>query len=213
LKIFIYVYYFFRSAFLRGFLNTIALLKAELNYEEKFGIRTSAIKKSDSKEFFHYQGAGYLVLIRLFNSLDEKIKGFEFVDIGCGKGRAIFVAEYCGFNNLIGIELDQELVEEAKTNLELYSLKRKESFIRFIHANALEYIFPDRPTIYFLFNPFNEAVLSKVLDRIYAATSAETWFIYMNPLYQMPFKEKKMEIMNEFKTGRYLEAVIYRMQK
>ena len=211
MKIIIYFYYFLRSVFLRGLVNTFKLLKAEMDFEEKFGIKTSAIKRSESKEFFTYQGASYQVLLRIFSEISETTKGFDFVDIGCGKGRAVFVAEYCGYNQLTGIELDEELINDAINNAQLYKFKRKESNINFIHANALEYEYKNKPTIYFLFNPFNEDVMKKVLERICSLSTSETWFVYMNPLYPLPFGEKGIPCIQEIKTRFYKEAFIFRM--
>ena len=210
MKFFIYTWYFFRSVFLRGFMNTLRLLKAEPAYEKKFGIKTSAIKKSDSKEFYHYQGAGYLALLRILKEVFKETGGFEFTDIGCGKGRAVFVAEYCGYNTLTGIELDGELVEEAKKNSGSYLFKRKESTIEFITANALEYGYKNKPMVYFFFNPFNEDIMRRVLAKVLASTQQETWFIYMNPLYTQPFLEQGLKPVKEFKTGRYMEALVYK---
>ena len=210
MKIITYLYYFFRSSILRGVFNTIKLLHAELIYEEKFGIKTSAIKRSDSKEFFHYQGASYRVLFRIFSETSKLKNRFEFVDIGSGKGRVIFVAEYFGFNNLTGIELDQFLVNEAENNRKHYSYKRKESQIEFVHANALEYPYKNTATVYFLFNPFNEEVLEKVLDRIIRLSKAETWFVYMNPLYPKAFDRSEIEYVQTFKTRFYTEALVFK---
>lgn len=211
MKILIYLYYFFRSVLLRGPVNTVRLLKAELEEEKKFGIKTSAIKKSSSKEFFHYQGAGYLVLTRILSEIFEETKHCDFVDIGCGKGRAIFVAEYCGYNHLTGIELDDALIKEAVMNIDLYSFKREESEIHFVCANALTYDYKNQPTLYFLFNPFNEEILEKVLKRILKSRNSKTWFVYMNPLYPVPFKENKVKLIREFKTGFYTEALVFRI--
>jgi 16S rRNA G966 N2-methylase RsmD len=210
LKFFLYVFYFFRSAFLRGFINTIRLLKAEVDFEKKFGIKTSAIKKSDSSEFFHYQGASYLVLLRIFKNLDPRLKQFQFVDIGSGKGRVIFVAEASGFTKLKGIELDEELANQARQNANRYVLHNPNSFLEFITANALEYRYANEPAIYFLFNPFNAEVLRMVLSKIKTDSSQETWFIYMNPLYRQVFDELGADLISEIKTKRYLEAVIYK---
>lgn len=210
MKIFIYTWYFLRSVSLRGFFNTARLLTAEGKYEKKFGIQTSAIKKSDSKEFFHYQGAGYLAVLRILKDVFNDTNGFDFMDIGCGKGRAVFVAEYCGYNNLMGIELDAELLKDAEANLKTYPFKRPASKLQFIHANALAYNYSNRPTVYFFFNPFNELVMGQVLKRIITASNHETWFIYMNPLYQKPFAENNIKPVKEFKTGRYLEAIVYK---
>jgi predicted RNA methylase len=77
------------------------------------------------------------------------------MDIGCGKGRAVFVAEKLGFSRLRGIELDESLVAVANENKSKY-IKRPQSSIEFIHANALSFSYPNEPTVYFLFNPFNE---------------------------------------------------------
>lgn len=211
MKIIFYVYYFFRSVFLRGLFNTLRLLRAESVYEKKFRIKTASIKKSNSKEYFHYQGAGYLVLLRIFSEIMKETKEYSFVDIGCGKGRAVFVAEYSGYNKLYGIELDEELVKEAVNNKGLYPFKRKESDINFIHANALEYTYKNEPTVYFLFNPFNENVLNKVVDRISNSSTSEAWFVYMNPLYPLPFVKKQITRVKTIKTRFYKEAIIFKM--
>ncbi|MBL7912445.1 MAG: class I SAM-dependent methyltransferase [Bacteroidia bacterium] len=213
MKVFLYIYYFFRSAFLRGFTNTIRLIRAEGINEKKYGIATASIKKSNSTEFFHYQGAGYLVLFRIFEQIRPHTKNFCFMDIGCGKGRPVFVAESFGYENLKGIDLDEELVATANSNLKSYSLKRKASNIQFIHANALEYKYENQPTLYFLFNPFNEEVLKKVLQRIINSTSSETWFVYMNPKYLEAFTVDKFDLVKELKTKRYLEAIVYRIKR
>ena len=213
MKILLYSWYFFRSVFLRGFFNTIRLMRAEVVNEKKFRIKTSTIKKSESKEFFHYQGSSYLVLQRILSELHKTTKDFDFVDIGCGKGRAVFVAEYYGYNHLTGIELDGHLVQEAKRNIELYPFKREESSINFVEENAVDYVYKDKPTVYFLFNPFNEKILSKVLDQIIALSSSETFFIYMNPLYPLPFKEKGIEVEKTYKTRFYKEAIVFKMKQ
>lgn len=211
MQIFLYLFYFIRSVILRGFFNTGRLLLAEKKNEKYFGISTSAIKKSDSDEYFHYQGAGYLVLLRLYKDIFIQTGHIDFVDIGCGKGRAVFVAEYCGYNNLTGIELNPQLVRSAEKNLRVYPFKRPASQICFIHQNALEYEFENKPTVYFLFNPFNEKILDKVLEKITGATRSETWFIYMNPLYQGSFARNKIKKVKEYKTRFYTEAVLYRL--
>ena len=211
LKIFIYAYYFFRSIFLRGLGKTFLLILNEPRWEKKFNIKTSKIKKSESEKYFHYQGASYLVLMEILKQVYPNTSHFDFVDIGSGKGRAVFVAERAGFNNLIGIELDEELEKKKKNNTKTYAFKRKESSISFFHCNALEFEYKNKPTVYFLFNPFNEGVLSKVLSKISLSTQSETWLIYMNPLHRIALQNKNFVLIKEFKTGRYLEAVVYKL--
>jgi 16S rRNA G966 N2-methylase RsmD len=144
--------------------------------------------------------------------LEPHTKNFAFVDIGCGKGRPVFVAESFGYQNLTGIDLDKELISTANENLKNYLLKSESSNIQFIAINALEYNYINQPTVYFLFNPFSEAVLKKVLNNIVSSTSSETWFVYMNPRFLDPFKHEKIELVSELKTNNYLEAMIYRIK-
>ncbi|MDO9000569.1 MAG: class I SAM-dependent methyltransferase [Bacteroidota bacterium] len=197
---------------MRGFTNTIELIRAESINEKKYGITTSSIKKSNSTEFFHYQGAGYLILFRVLEQIAAQTKQFEFVDIGCGKGRPVFVAESIGYKTLTGIDLDGELISVAKENLKNYLLKTQDSKIQFLQVNALEYSYKNMPTVYFLFNPFNEEVLEKVLRKIISSTNSETWFVYMNPKYSQVFTPDKFDLINEVKTKRYLEAKIFRLK-
>lgn len=212
MKIAIYLHYFFRSVALRGFFNTLALIFSELYYERKFGIKTSAIKKSDSQEFYHYQGGIYRVMLRVFRELHPLTKHCEFIDIGCGKGRAVYIAEYCGYQQLTGIEMDLELVRDAQANLQLYPFKKSNSEITFVHTNALEYAYRNKPSVYFLFNPFSEKIMEEVLESIVRSTLSETWFVYMNPQYPGPFRRKEIEEVKKFKTRFYTEAVLFRLK-
>ena len=149
--------------------------------------------------------------MRLMNEIKDETKGFHFVDIGSGKGRVLFVAEYSGYNRLTGIELNEALVEDAQNNLESYSHKRKESNINFLQANALEFDYKNEKTVYFLFNPFNGEILKKVLERIKENTKSETWFVYMNPLYASVFEECKIRQVKTIRSGFYKEAIIYKI--
>ena len=181
--------------------------------EKEFNIRSSGFKKSDSADFFHYQGASYLILKRVFSDLVSETWRLDFFDIGCGKGRALFVAEHCGYNTLTGIELDPQLLAVARNNENSYALKRPGSAFRFIEANALDVQYHDRPTVYFLFNPFNAGVLDQVLAKVLASTTSETWFVYMNPVYRQVFAQKNIPIVREFRTRFYTEALVYAINR
>jgi SAM-dependent methyltransferase len=211
LKFLTLIFYFFRSVFLRGLLNTVSLIASEKKYEKLFGISTSTFKQSKSKEYFHYQAASYLVLFKIFKVLKELAPNYTFVDIGCGRGRVLFVAENEGYNELLGLDLDEELVYEAKKNSKTYKLKRKESSLRFLCVNAIEHKYEDRKTIYFMFNPFNESVLKKVLAGISAAGASESLIVYMNPLYKNAFSANRFQIVKKITTRLYTEAFIYRL--
>ena len=217
MKFFLLIYYFLRSVVLRGLLNTLKLLKAEKYYEKQFGIETAQFKKSNSTKFYHYQGASYLVLLKFLPEIFKQTQAFTFFDIGCGRGRAVFVAESCGYTNLIGIDLDEQLIISATNNIEKYTQKSNPDNYRnqftFIVANAIEFNYKNEPTVYFLFNPFNAEVLEKVLEKIYNSTTSETYFIYMNPKHARAFGSKNFVLVNQIKTKRYLEALVFKLVK
>jgi tRNA1(Val) A37 N6-methylase TrmN6 len=135
MKLFQYIYYFFRSVFYRGFVNTIKLLSYENKYEKLLKINTLTIENlehltlasNNSKENHHYQGASYFILFKIFISLSNDFKNKIFIDYGCGKGRALFVAEQCGFKRLIGVDIAKELIVEAEKNLINYQKQNSNS--------------------------------------------------------------------------------------
>jgi predicted RNA methylase len=214
MRLFLYIYYFIRSVYYRGLAGTISLLKAEGHYEKVFGIRSMSIKKSNDPNNFHYQGAGYKVLLDLFPKLPPHLKEKTFIDYGSGKGRALFCAEFCGFNDLLGVELDENLVHLANENITTYTKKRQESKILFIHQNALEFEIPGTARTFFFFNPFSDLIMNKVAEKITEhrkKINEEVYIIYMNPTYKKLWEKHGFKILFEQRTKRYLEAVVYKM--
>lgn len=212
MKILILIWYFLRSLFLRGPIGHFRILLTEFYYENTFKIKTIAFKKSSSSDFFHYQGASYWIVFKVLKSITSHTLKFDFIDIGCGKGRALCIAEYLGYNQLYGIEMDQELISMAQTNLGLYSFKRKVSEFHLFCENALVYPYKNKPSVYFLFNPFNEEIMTQVLNRILTNTQAITYFVYLNPMYDKPFKDKNIPLYKVCKTGLYTEAKIFKLE-
>lgn len=93
--------------------------------------------------------------------LETRKTGYKFenfIDVGSGKGKACFYAQFKKeFNNVIGIEFSKTLIDIANRNKE----KNFSKNTNFIHTDATEYILPDQPSLVFLFNPFDSIVLGK----------------------------------------------------
>lgn len=211
--IFLYIYYFFRSVYYRGLFKTLKMLRYEGYYEKLFGIKTMQIKKSDDANNFHYQGASYYILFELFKKLPGHTKHKNFIDIGSGKGRALFCAENSGFNNLIGVELDPELVEIANENINRYLLKRKESHFTFLCENALSFQIPGSTAVFYFFNPFSEKIMSEVEKNISAyqkQNHSEIFVIYVNPQFKNVWINAGYETYHTEGNNRYTEALIFR---
>ena len=185
----------------------------EGRYERLFGIESMRIKHSADEHNFHYQGASYLILLEIFKKLPDHLKHKNFTDYGSGKGRALFCAEYCGFNHLIGVELDPELVDIANKNIKLYTKKRKESDFYFICENALNYVIPDNSSVFYFFNPFGGTVMRKVEERIseyQKRKNEEIYVIYVNPQFKEVWLNAGYEVFYHSGNKRYTEAFIFK---
>lgn len=96
-----------------------------------------------------------------------------FVDIGCGKGRAILLASE-RFPTAVGVEFARELAEIAKRNAQLFrQLPRSTGDIKVICTDATEFVFPRGPLIVYFYNPFSEPVFRKVLHNLAASLRDE----------------------------------------
>lgn len=223
MKLFQYIYYFFRSIKLRGLTNTFKLLYFERKYEKAFAINTHSIVNLDnltldgthSEQLHHYQGASYFVLLTLFKKLPAHLKYKPFIDYGCGKGRALFVAEFSGFTNLIGVDIAKELIEQANQNKLLYKQTNPQSHINFYFQDATTYSIPKEAEVFYFFNPFGIEIMQKVINKIKESVQSnprKIYCLYLNPLYRKAFDESDFKIEFEEKNKQYLEAVVYSFQ-
>lgn len=219
-KFFQYIYYFIRSLFYRGFTNTFKLLTYEGEYEKQLGIKTHSIVNlnhltlagSNTSENHHYQGASYFVLFSIFEKTPGHLKSKPFIDFGCGKGRALFVAEQCGFTKLIGVDIAKELIDSANENRTIYRKKNQGSTIEFVFNDATQFQIPNDAAIFYFFNPFGESIMQQVISNIKESVKnnpREINCIYLNPKYKAVFEKNDFKMIKEIKTGRYLEGVIY----
>ena len=220
MRVFQYIYYFFRSLYYRGFVNTFKLLSYEGKYEKQLGINTHSIVNlnkltlagENSEQNHHYQGASYYILFSIFEKLPIETKNLPLIDYGCGKGRALFVAEQCGFTNLIGVDIAKELIDDANANKAVYVRKNSQSKIDFLFEDATKYLIPDNAQVFYFFNPFGEEVLQKVIDNIKESIKQhprKVYCIYLNPKYKAVFEENGFKVFYIEKNKRYLEGIIY----
>jgi hypothetical protein len=95
---------------------------------------------------------------------------YTFVDLGCGKGRALLLASRSGFREVVGVELNPTLAEIARANAEHWATAGKAGCsIRVEQGDAVEFAWPARPCVVFLYNPFSATLMARVVDRMAAA--------------------------------------------
>ncbi|HEV2644829.1 MAG TPA: class I SAM-dependent methyltransferase [Acidobacteriaceae bacterium] len=93
-----------------------------------------------------------------------------FVDLGCGKGRALLLASQLGFREVIGVELNPSLAQIARANVTLWAAAGKaRAPMRVEQKDALELEWPVGPCVVFLFNPFDAQLMRQIAESMAAA--------------------------------------------
>ena len=95
------------------------------------------------------------------------VSEYAFIDVGCGKGRALLLATQYRFREILGIELNPGLAEIAQANLNLWRATQHPAMpICAVCEDATEFELPSGASLLFLYNPFAEPVLRKFLDHL-----------------------------------------------
>jgi SAM-dependent methyltransferase len=94
----------------------------------------------------------------------------NFVDVGCGKGRAcIYAAKEFSFRTVVGVDFSKPLVEVAERN----RLKSGLPNVSFVHADATRWTLPPGKTLVLLNNPFDASVLERFVRANLASFSEQ----------------------------------------
>jgi SAM-dependent methyltransferase len=110
---------------------------------------------------------------------------YSFIDLGCGKGRAVMMASEFPFRQVIGVELNAPLAKIAKENIAAWTAAgRKVCPVEIVCQDATEFVFPDGACLLYLFNPFAAPVVERLIDGLeaeFAARPGRMDLIYFNP--------------------------------
>jgi cyclopropane fatty-acyl-phospholipid synthase-like methyltransferase len=92
---------------------------------------------------------------------------YTFIDVGSGKGRVLFVAAEYPFRKVMGVEFSNALHDDAVANLKRYKFPRRRcADIEPVHADAREFEFPNDNLVIYLFNPFGDEVMERMLENL-----------------------------------------------
>jgi SAM-dependent methyltransferase len=119
-------------------------------------------------------------------ALKIDFRGFTFIDLGSGKGRALLLASEYPFTRIMGAEILPELHAIAEENFRRFKSDRQRCFrLESWCGDARQFEFPDEPTLLYLFNPFYEPVLGQLLENLRLSLNAiprKLLLLYANPL-------------------------------
>lgn len=214
-----YLRYFFYLATNWNIPTAWHIIKNEIRGEKKYGINTTGaddLKHLEKKgiDITHatiYMPVSYDVLEQFFNEV--KIETFEhFLDIGCGKGRAMCVAATYTVEKISGIELSKDLCEAAKENIGFSQLIFPDTDFKIYNNDAFYFDIDDDVDCIFMFNPFDETIMSGVLENIEVSLEnnpRKMTIIYINPLEKHVLLEWGYEEIFHSKKMQYLEGSVF----
>jgi SAM-dependent methyltransferase len=132
--------------------------------------------------------------------------GFDkFLDIGCGLGRSLVVANEVGFIDLYGVDISDNLISRCQNNMSKVGVSASLSCI-----DVADFDVPSGKLVIYLFNPFGEERMTDLVKNL-VCREYETLVIYHNPKHSECFKNEtkiKTHTWNHF--GLYQEkAFIY----
>jgi len=155
-------------------------------FDRRFGVNTSGILYRHQLEPAHRftQSTGYsatpkAIFCRMLRQLKLDFSRFTFVDIGCGKGKALLLAGEVPFKQIVGIDLSPEFMRIAEENFSRYRGMRRCSSVQFICMDAREFSAPDGPAIYYFFDPFGESVMKEIVQNIQRSLARAPWETYV----------------------------------
>jgi hypothetical protein len=120
------------------------------------------------------------------------------VDLGCGKGRILFIASEFGFKEARGVEFAKELCIVARKNCALYQARTgHKTQLKIIESDVTNYEIKPDENVFFLGNPFKGVIISQVLDHI--ATSLANHPRKVSIIYYNPEEAYAIESRDDFK--------------
>ncbi len=133
-----------------------------------------------------YYGISPSSLRHAIELLPEARDTFTFMDLGCGKGRALLVAAEFPFAEILGVEISPELCAIARTNV------AKDPRIRVEQHDATTVTFPEGPLVLYMYHPFLKPALRKFLanlERQRRHAPHPTFLLYANCRYEKVMAE------------------------
>ena len=101
-------------------------MEADVNFDQHFGTDTGGVQNladqggivgENAKHGLAHIATEPAQFSQIMQMLDLPLSEFTFVDLGCGKGRALILAAQFPFKTIIGVDFVLSFVEAARKNI------------------------------------------------------------------------------------------------
>lgn len=149
-------------------------------FDERFGVDTEGYEPLTVDEVppeaaasvelaTPYQPTHELVLADVFEQLPRGFESATFVDLGCGRGRALVAAARLPFARIVGVELSERHADIARDNVARFVERHSDAVrcaaIDVVCGDASTFALPDGPLYLFAFNPFPSETLASIVEQ------------------------------------------------
>lgn len=139
----------------KDFLNSVP----DRIFDRSLGVSTREIVIMNSSVFSgsgencNYRGSQWLPVRRVLKNLRPGPSDI-FVDLGSGKGKVLLIAGRLPYRRVIGVEVDAELSECSRHNIQQARPRLRTRDVGSITASVLDWPIPDETSVVFIFNSF-----------------------------------------------------------
>lgn len=127
------------------------------------------------------------------------LSAFSFVDIGCGKGRAMLLASEYPFRQVLGVDASAKHCDVARSNIERFLKASNQVKCTNIQAHcedACNFSFPNTSLVVYMYNPFSGGIVKRVIDNLSAFKQETAHKVLLAYLY--PEEEHHLERHEEY---------------
>jgi precorrin-6B methylase 2 len=159
------------------------------SFDKRYSTDTASIINHDELEMSDHEAQRHATVYAtlperfigyLISHLGINYQEYDFVDIGCGKGRVLLVASSFPFRSICGIELSRPAFEIAERNIRTYRCADQKCFniqIRNVDARYFEPHIAN--TVYYFYQPFDNVTLAEVLTKLSSKLRGQGKMIYV----------------------------------
>lgn len=140
----------------------------------------SADNSNYNNENMEHKAVSFPNIDKIFERIQQLQDGnnIKFIDLGCGKGAALVMAKLFGIQDVSGLELIEELYNQAVENVNILGLDCK-----ILLGNVLDFDFDDY-NFFYLYNPFRGKVFDETIKNIeesFCRVPRDIYIYYGNP--------------------------------
>jgi SAM-dependent methyltransferase len=187
---------------------------ADEAFDQAYGVETGGVFRAKADEVVggnwalggNYQAVAPSIFSEALEAVRIPHDEFTFIDFGSGKGRALILASHFPFKKVVGVEYCPALNAVARENASrIPPDKQRCGAIEVVDADAAEYRLPEEPLVLFLYHPFAEPVMRRVVGNVADSLRARPRRIIV--IYLLPHHDYLWEETGRFKRLQISPAI------